>query len=132
MYNLSEFQMKIITFFIYKPFFIFHYYQSIIMRFTFIQSKNYERPVISEICFLVCFAVGVAGYRILDTYPGYPGYDNSVVSLRSIDSSIPTDQLHLEDPIYYKRSDYDDIFNVKRAPSSIASLFQSMNEPNWR
>ena len=69
--------------------------------------------------FLVCFAVGVAGY------------ENSYVNLRSIDGSIPTDP-HIKDPIYYKRSDYDDIFNVKRAPSSIASLFQGMNEPNWR
>ena len=70
--------------------------------------------------FLVCFAVGVAGY------------DNSYVSLRSIDSPNPSDP-HMGDPIYYKkRSDYDDIFNVKRAPSSISSIFQDFNEPNWR
>ena len=40
-------------------------------------------------------------------------------------------------PIYYKkRSFYDDIYNLsvldKRSPSSISSIFQNMNEPNWR
>ena len=77
---------------------------------------NYE--CFLEYIILVCFAVGVAGYT------------NSYLSLRSIDT--PTDP-DIEEPVYYKkRSDYDDFFNVKRAPSSISSLFQGLNEPNWR
>ena len=73
----------------------------------------------------VFFAVGVFGYT------------NSQLSMDSLANSIPInlieDGMHAGSPIYYKkRSSIDQIFNDKRAPSSISSLFQNFNEPSWR
>ena len=90
------------------------------MRFAVFQGEN---SIIVRICIFEHFSVFVTIC--------VSGYTNT-----HLGSEIDDGRYVGGSPIYYKkRSSFDDFYNLsvldKRSPSSISSIFQNMNEPNW-